>query len=243
LIRGQSGKVLEHDLLDLEPHEVAQLQAAIANREQEVPMPAVDRDDDVWVAHEYNRGMTSIDMRSAVLTAHPSTPNDDVRSLAVQLRAEEPDILVFQYSLVADMSRVRVPLSGAGGRADALWEHTCFEAFVAAGDAPGYHEFNFSPSLDWAIYRFSAYREGMSPAEIGRAPEISVGQRDDGLELESAVRLGHLADLRDVRHLRIALAAVIEDGDGRLSYWGLRHPPGKPDFHHPNGFALEVARL
>jgi hypothetical protein len=197
---------------------------------------------DVWVAHEYNCGMSSNDMRSVVLTAHPSTPNDDVRSLAVQLRAEEPDILVFQYSLVADMSRVRVPLSGGSGRAVALWEHTCFEAFVAAGDAPGYHEFNFSPSLDWAIYRFSAYREGMSPAEIGRAPEISVRRGDDGLELKSAVRLGHLADLRDIRHLRIALAAVIEDDNGRLSYWGLRHPPGKPDFHHPNGFALEVAR-
>jgi hypothetical protein len=188
------------------------------------------------------RAQGAIDMRSVVLTAHPSTPNDDVRSLAVQLRAEEPDILVFQYSLVADMSRVRVPLSGGSGRADALWEHTCFEAFVAAGDAPGYHEFNFSPSLDWAIYRFSAYREGMSPAEIGQAPEISVRRGDDGLELKSAVRLGDLVDLGDVRQLRIALAAVIEDNNGGLSYWGLRHPPGKPDFHHPNGFALEVAR-
>ena len=186
--------------------------------------------------------MSSIDKRSVALTAHPSTPNNDVRSLAVQLRAEEPDILVFQYSLVADMSRVRVPESGASGRADALWEHTCFEAFVAAEDATGYHEFNFSPSLDWAIYRFSAYREGMSPAEIGRAPEISVRRGDDGFELKSAVRLEHLADLRDVRHLRIALAAVIEDDNGGLSYWGLRHPPGKPDFHHPNGFVLEVAR-
>jgi hypothetical protein len=186
--------------------------------------------------------MTSIDIRSAVLTAHPSTPNDDVRSLEVQLLAQEPDILVFQYSLVADLSRVRVPQSGAGGRADALWEHTCFEAFVAAAGAPGYHEFNFSPSLDWAIYRFSAYREGMSPAEIGRAPKISVRRGDDGLELQSAVRLGHLADLRDARHLRIALAAVIEDENGRLSYWGLRHPSGKPDFHHPSGFALVVAR-
>jgi hypothetical protein len=185
--------------------------------------------------------MSSNDTRSAVLTAHPSTPNGDVRSLAVQLRAEEPGILVFQYSLVADMSHVRVPLSGASGRADALWEHTCFEAFVAAGDVPGYHEFNFSPSLDWAIYRFSAYREGMSPAEIDRAPEISVRRGNDGLELKSAVRLGHLADLRDVRHLRIALAAVIEDDNGELSYWGLRHAPGKPDFHHPNGFALELA--
>ena len=180
-------------------------------------------------------------MRSAVLTAHPSTPNGDVRSLEVRLRVEEPDILVFRYSLVADMSRVRVPQSGGSGRADALWKHTCFEAFVAAGDAPGYHEFNFSPSLGWAIYRFSAYREGMSSAEIGRAPEISVRRSDDGLVLESAVRLRDLVDLPDVRQLRIALAAVIEDNDGRLSYWGLRHPPGKPDFHHPNGFALELA--
>jgi hypothetical protein len=186
--------------------------------------------------------MSSIDIGPAVLTAHPSAPNDDVRGLAVQLRAEEPDILVFQYSLVADMSRVRVPLSGASGRADTLWKHTCFEAFVTARDAPGYHEFNFSPSRDWAVYRFSAYREGMSPAEIGRAPEISVRRRDDGLELESVVRIGHLADL-DVRHLRVALAAIIEDDHGKLSYWGLRHPPGKPDFHHPIGFALELDRL
>jgi hypothetical protein len=186
--------------------------------------------------------MSSIDTQPAVLTAHPSTPNEAVRGLGVQLRAEEPGILVFQYSLDTDMSRVRVPLSGAGGRADALWKHTCFEAFVAPADAPGYYEFNFSPSLDWAIYRFSAYRQGMSPAGIGRAPEISVRRGDDRLELRSAVRLGHLADLRDARHLRIALAAVIEDENGRLSYWGLRHPSGKPDFHHPNGFALVVAR-
>src|SRR6266481_8480100 len=153
--------------------------------------------------------MSSIDMQPAVLTAHPSTPNDAVRSLEVQVLAEEPGILVFQFSLDADMSRVRTPdpPSGGGGRADALWEHTCFEAFVAVGDAPGYHEFNFSPSLDWAIYRFSAYREGMSPAKIGRAQEISVRRGDDGLELKSAVRLGPLANLREVRNLRIALAA------------------------------------
>lgn len=180
-------------------------------------------------------------MTSAVLTAHPSTPSEAVRSLGVQIRAEEPDILVFQYSLVADMPRIRVPTFRVGARTESLWKHTCFEAFVAAKDTPGYHEFNFSPSLDWAIYRFGAYREGMSPAEVGQVPEISVHRSDFGLELRSAVHLRQLADL-EVRHLRIALAAVIEDDDGGLSYWGLRHPPGKPDFHHPNGFALEVAR-
>jgi hypothetical protein len=186
--------------------------------------------------------MPSIDSKPTVLTVHPSTPNDAVRSLGVRVRAEKSDILVFHYSLAADMSRVRVPPSGVGGPADALWQHTCFEAFVAAADAPGYHEFNFSPSRDWAIYRFSAYREGMARAEMGEAPEISVQWSDGGLELESAVPLGHLPDLRNARHLRVAMAAVIEDDTGGLSYWGLRHPPGKPDFHHPNGFALEVTR-
>jgi hypothetical protein len=197
---------------------------------------------DVCVAPEYNCLMSSIESRSAVLTAHPSTPNDHVRHLEVKLRTPAPDILVFQYSLVADLSRVRVPPSGAGARRESLWKHTCFEAFIAANDSPSYHEFNFSPSLDWAIYRFSAYREGMSPVEACQAPEISVRRSDDELALESALSLGHLADLQDVRHLRISLAAVIEDNDGRLSYWGLRHPHSKPDFHHPSGFALELTR-
>ncbi len=174
------------------------------------------------------------------LTAHPTTSNNAVHSLAVRLQSKAPGILMLQYSLVADMSRVRVPLPGAGGRADSLWTHTCFEAFVAPADAPGYHEFNFSPSLAWAAYRFSAYREGMSPTAITQAPQISTHQGPGGLELQSVIRLGDLAGVRDALHLRVALAAVIEDNNGSLSYWGLRHAPGKPDFHHPHGFALEL---
>ena len=60
----------------------------------------------------------------------------------------------------------------------------------------------------------------MSRAEMDRAPEISIRRFDGGLELESTVPLGHLADLRDARHLRVAMAAVIEDDGGGLSYWG-----------------------
>jgi hypothetical protein len=40
--------------------------------------------------------------------------------------------------------------------------------------------------------------------------------------------------------LRLALAAVIEERRGRLSYWGLAHPPGKPDFHHPENFLVRL---
>jgi len=154
------------------------------------------------------------------------------------VRADEYGILVFEYSLAADLSRVRIPLPAAGQRADALWTHTCFEAFVAPAAARGYYEFNFSPTLEWAAYRFSAYRDGMCSAEIGRPPTLSLHRRDDGLDLQSTVYVERLGDLRGP--LRIALDAVIEDENGGLSYWGLRHPPGKPDFHHPQGFVLEL---
>lgn len=40
--------------------------------------------------------------------------------------------------------------------------------------------------------------------------------------------------------MQIALSAVIEEKDGTKSYWALRHPPGKPDFHHPDCFALTL---
>jgi len=40
--------------------------------------------------------------------------------------------------------------------------------------------------------------------------------------------------------LMVGLCAVIEDGPGALSYWALRHAPGKPDFHHRAAFALEL---
>jgi hypothetical protein len=92
------------------------------------------------------------------------------------------------------------------------------------------------------MYRFNAYREGMSSVEVALAPKISLKRLDQGLELCASVSVGDMADLFDAGPLRIALAAVIEDENGRLSYWGLRHPPGKPDFHHPDGFALEVTR-
>src|ERR1700682_1012079 len=45
LIGGQSREVLEHQLLDVESHQVAQLQRAIACREHKVAMPTVDHDD------------------------------------------------------------------------------------------------------------------------------------------------------------------------------------------------------
>ena len=37
-----------------------------------------------------------------------------------------------------------------------------------------------------------------------------------------------------------AISAVIEEADGTKSYWALAHPPGEPDFHHPDCFVLDL---
>jgi hypothetical protein len=40
--------------------------------------------------------------------------------------------------------------------------------------------------------------------------------------------------------LRLGLAAIVEDKARVLSYWALKHPAEKPDFHHADGFVVEL---
>src|SRR5579863_5463591 len=85
------------------------------------------------------------------LVAHPQTPNGAVRRLAACVELVGPDLLRLQYVLAASPGNVLIPPPAANpGRADELWKHTCFEAFVGGPQSPGYLELNFSPSGQWA---------------------------------------------------------------------------------------------
>jgi hypothetical protein len=78
----------------------------------------------------------------------------------------------------------------------------------------------------------------MAAVETQRAPRISVHQQPDGLQMDAFVDLSNFSPLCDCPSVQLALSAVIEEADGRLSYWALTHPAAKPDFHHAEGFAL-----
>lgn len=178
----------------------------------------------------------------AYLLAHPDAGGEFVWSIAAEAHYTASGTLTCRYGLRAQMARLRLPQARVGRRADGLWKHTCFEAFISAADSAGYYEFNFSPALDWAAYRFEDYRVGMTAATLAQAPGLQVQRSSDALELAATVHLAGLAPLCDAPALRVALAAVIEEEDGRLGYWALRHAPGNPDFHHPDGFILELRR-
>ena len=171
-----------------------------------------------------------------MLAVHPHSAAPAGASVSAGLRAGQPGTLCCEFRLAADLKRVRLPAGQGGARADGLWRHTCFEAFLAADGAAGYCEYNFSPAGDWAAYRFDGYRAGMRAAELAAPPLISVRRTRGGLTLGAQLALEGL--FAPGAALRVGLAAVLEDERGALSYWALAHAPGRPDFHHAAGFVL-----
>jgi hypothetical protein len=176
----------------------------------------------------------------AILCCHPDTLNRPVEGIKAFPRIAEGKVLTVTYVLEGMIDRLRVPAAKSSRRADGLWQHTCFEAFVALKGSSTYYEFNFSPSGEWAAYRFRSYRDGVFLENEDLDPRIAVRRRADALELNADVRLALLRAAPGPGSLRLGLSAVIEDTRGRLSYWALRHAAGKPDFHDPDGFVLVI---
>jgi hypothetical protein len=138
----------------------------------------------------------------------------------------------FAYKLSGDLENVAVPPRAPAARADRLWEHTCFEAFVAERSG-SYHELNFSPSTQWAAYSFAAYRSGMRALELA-PPAIVVEHAGGELRVTASADLGALAAAP--WPWRVGLAAVIEGRSGRRGYFALRHTRARPDFHDADCF-------
>ncbi len=82
---------------------------------------------------------------------------------------------------------------------------------------------------------------GLDPQTIDKlvsaAPPPSTPTDRAGYLLSAA--LEHATLWREI-NVQAGISAVIEETDGTKSYWALAHPPGKPDFHHADCFALEL---
>jgi predicted GIY-YIG superfamily endonuclease len=164
------------------------------------------------------------------LHPHPKILPTQPYSLSATLAGPASGIRI-RYSLNGPTELLDIPAGTSSTRRNGLWQHTCFELFAATES--GYVEFNFTPSGEWAAYRFSSYREGMADLET-QPPAIRVTRADHRLDLTAELHLPNTVT-------RMGLSAVIEELDGTKSYWALRHPPGDtPDFHHPDCFALEL---
>lgn len=179
---------------------------------------------------------TTIGCEPLTLSCHSQTPSQAVRGVEAVVGVAPGGVLTLAFALEGDLSVLNIPERQTPRRAEGLWRHTCFEVFVMAERGPGYREFNFSPSGEWAAYAFRDYRDGRE-LDIALAPAIEVRRTVHRLELGAEIRQDFLPP---GRHLRMGLSAVVEDAGGELSYWALRHPPGKADFHHADAFELQL---
>jgi hypothetical protein len=130
-----------------------------------------------------------------------------------------------------------VPPFAGKGRADGLWQTTCFELFLQVPGESGYTELNLSPSERWNAYDFASYREGMSERAFPREPACTMRKGEALAIFDAAVPASALPTVP----WRLNMTAVIEEEGGVKSYWALAHPDAKLDFHDPACFVGELA--
>ena len=172
------------------------------------------------------------------LICHPDTPARGVRSITVEIDLSFEEGFALRFVVEGEIGAIVLPqgegeLVIADSGTDGLWQSTCFEAFLTEEGQPDYTEFNYAPDGRWACYQFDDYRSLLRADDL--APWMMEVEREVG-RYTLRVEPGIFPDTGS----KLALAAVIEEIDGTKSYWALRHPPGKPDFHHPDCFRLTL---
>ena len=181
-------------------------------------------------------------MNRMQLVCHPATPLPQVESLVVALSPAGDGGLAIEFDCRCGAGVLRMPEARPAVAADDLWRHTCCELFAGvAGDA-AYREYNWSPSGQWAMYGFSAYRvrDASRPALTLPAPGITFTPDAGGWTLRARMDAAALPGAASGQ-IELGVAAVLEAADGSLSYWALRHAGTRPDFHRRETFVLRLS--
>jgi hypothetical protein len=177
-------------------------------------------------------------MADQTLVAHRSSALAARVAVTAGVEIPSATLIRFTYRLEGELARLAIPARAAAQRAERLWEHTCFEAFVAAGTGTHYYELNFAPSTQWAAYEFDGYRQGMRALALAVPPSITVVGTQTELRVTASVERAVLGDAPWPR--RVGLTAVVEDRAGVRGYFALAHPRDQPDFHDAAGFTVTL---
>jgi hypothetical protein len=79
----------------------------------------------------------------------------------------------------------------------------------------------------------------MTPLKDLAGPRMVCRRSADRIALEAEIDLASAA--LPTGAWKVGLTAVLEEKDGRLSYFAIAHPRERPDFHDARGFILELA--
>lgn len=168
------------------------------------------------------------------LVCHPASTANEIAAFTVSADYSA-DALVLCFRLTGNPKELIIPPPSPPTAIDGLWQHTCCEAFIASDSE--YREFNFSPSGQWAAYRFTAYRHRDTLFQPPLAPRSDFRLLPDGFQLNATIARTLLPT---AALLHVGLSAVIESDGGNRSYWALAHRAPAPDFHLRSSFMLQL---
>ena len=174
-------------------------------------------------------------MHTHQLLAHPDFPPAAVTQVEARVIGQDANWLRVRWRIEGSQQLMVPPFAGKG-RADGLWQTTCFELFLKPAGGPAYLELNLSPSERWNAYDFEAYRWGMAERPFPREPECTLRLGSNFAIFDAAIPVAGLPD----GECAMGLSAVIEEQHGTKSYWALAHPEAEPDFHAPACFAATL---
>ncbi len=170
------------------------------------------------------------------LVPHPAHPPGQVRTVSARVIGHDANWLRLRWRIEGSGALVAPDFAGKG-RANGLWETTCFETFLQPEGGDAYVELNLSPSERWAAYDFTAPREGMTERPMPREPDSTMRQGSSFAIFDAAVPAQGLPFVA----CALGLTAVIEEQGGTKSYWALSHDGDEPDFHDPACFTARLA--
>jgi len=171
-------------------------------------------------------------MQTHQLAFHPQHPPLAVTRVEAKIIGRDASWLRLRWRVEGSQELVVPPFAGKG-RADELWQTTCFEVFLKPDGEPAYVELNLSPSERWNAYDFAAYRWGMAERPFPREPECTLRVGSSFAIFDATIPATGLPDA----DCAMGLCAVIEEQGGVKSYWALAHPDAEPNFHAPACFA------
>ena len=175
-------------------------------------------------------------MQTHLLVPHPDHPAAVASRVEARIIGADASWLRVRWRIEGAQALLVPPFDGKG-RADGLWQTTCFELFLKPRGVDAYLEVNLSPSERWDAYDFAAYRWDQQERPFPREPECTMRQGSSFAIFDAAIPVAGLPD----DDCAMGMSAVIEEQGGVKSYWAIAHPDGAPDFHAAACFAAELA--
>lgn len=175
-------------------------------------------------------------METYRLQAHPAFPPSQITSVEARIIGRDVNWLRMRWR-IEGASQLIIPSFAGRGRADGLWQTTCFELFLQPDLGEAYCELNLSPSERWNAYDFSARREGMTIRPFPREPECTMRRGSGFAIFDAAIPVIGLP----ANDCALSITCVLEEVGDTKSYWALKHGGEEPDFHDPACFLARLA--